>query len=185
MKGSLQSGKWTYEEYLLLPDDGKRHEIIHGEMFVSAAPTPRHQKVLLKLLVALSKFLEKRDIGEVLLSPIDVLLENDSVVQPDLLFIRKERLSIIGERAIIAAPDLVIEVRSPTTQKLDSVDKRALYAEQGVREYWIVDPDSERIEIFLLEGKILEKKAAATEGRAKSLSVLPGFSASLSEIFAG
>lgn len=183
MKETFKSPKWTYEDYLLFPDDGKRYEILRGEKFVIPTPVPRHQIASRNIQFALMKYLETHELGELLNAPIDVVLAEDSVVQPDLLFIARERLSIVGEKAITEAPDLVIEIRSPSTHKLDYVTKRQLYAEHGVKEYWIVDPEVERIEVFVLESGKLEKKTEVTSGEARSLVVLPGFGVDLRKVF--
>ncbi len=184
MKGTARPVHWTYEDYLLFPEDGKRYEIVEGEKLVTPAPLPKHQTVLANLIRLLVQFLEGKDLGKWFPSPIDVVFAQESVVQPDLIFIRKDRLQIIGERAITGAPDLVVEVVSASSRKLDSITKRKLYAGYGVNEYWIVDPELERIEILVLEGGSLVKKVEHVEGDAWSLEVLPGFSTALREVFA-
>ena len=184
MKPAARSDGWTYEDYLGFPDDGKRYEILEGEKVVTPAPVPRHQIVLARIYDALKAFAEEQDLGSVLFAPIDVLLAENTVVQPDLLFIAKDRASIIGDRAITEAPDLVIEIHSPATHKLDHVTKRRIYAVHGVREYWIVDPDLEKVEVFVLERGTLEKRAEVTEGAVGSFAVLPGLRIPCPKIFA-
>ena len=184
MKETEHPIRWTYEDYLLLPDDGKRYEIIRGEKFMSAAPIPKHQIVSMKLIRVVDHWVEANKLGICLYAPIDVVLADDSVVQPDIIFIRKDRMGIIGEKAITAAPDFVIEILSDSTRKLHLVLKRNLYASYGVREYWIVDPKAERIDIYILEKDELVKKVEITEGEARSLAVLPGLAIPLREVFA-
>jgi Uma2 family endonuclease len=184
MKGTARPVRLTYQDYLLFPDDGKRYEIIEGEKIMTPAPVPRHQKVLGSLVRLLLKFLSGKDLGEWYIAPIDVVLSRHSVVQPDLLFITRDRLSIVGEKAITGAPDLVMEVVSEATRRTDHVRKRKLYAAHGVREHWIVDPEVERVEVFVLQGKALQKRGEHEEGEAHSPCVLPGFRAPVREVFA-
>src|SRR5262245_11521399 len=183
MKETERPARWTYEDYLLLPDDGKRYQIIRGELFMSAAPVPKHQIVSMRLFSRILQFIETHRLGICLYSPIDLVLAADCVVQPDIIFIQKDRLGIIGEKYLTAAPDLVIEILSESTRQLDLVLKRSLYAEHGVREYWTVDPKAERIDIHVLENGELALKAEVTEGEVRSPGVLPGSAFSVREIF--
>jgi Uma2 family endonuclease len=111
--------KLTYEDYLLFPDDGNRHEILDGEHHVTAAPFPKHQRVLRELLFGLHSFLREHRLGEVYSAPLDVVLSRHDVVQPDLLFISNERMTILTERNLQGAPDLAIEILSSTTRRID------------------------------------------------------------------
>ena len=138
--------KMTYEQYCLLPEDGKQYELIDGELFMTPAPKPRHQKIVLRLTEQLSRFVRENSLGEVFVAPVDVLLERHTVVQPDVLFISTPRLSIVGEEAIEGAPDLVVEVLSPSTFYKDLRKKMTAYSQFGVQEYWIVDPETQSIE---------------------------------------
>jgi Uma2 family endonuclease len=141
----------TYEDYVLLPNDGKRYEILEGELAVTPAPSTKHQSASANLFKLLSRHIDDRDLGKLFYAPIDLILEPASVLQPDLLFVSKGRQSIITERAIEGAPDLVIEILSATTSRNDRVTKAQIYARHKVPSYWIVDPDQETIEIYLLE----------------------------------
>jgi Uma2 family endonuclease len=146
-------GAWTYDDYRRLPDDGWRYEVIRGRLYMSPAPRPDHQRSSRGLFRALDRFIEDRDLGEVFFAPIDVNLPGlASPVQPDLLFIRKERLAIVQEDFIDGAPDLIAEVLSPSNWILDRREKYQLYAAAGVGKYWIVDPAQRTIEVFVLEG---------------------------------
>ena len=183
MKATGKAQRWTYEEYLLLPADGKRHEITDGERHVTPAPAPRHQAILAYLLRRIAEFAETHDLGTCLPAPVDLVLAEDTVVQPDLLFIQKDRLQIIGKDAVTAAPDLVIEILSASSRKLDYVIKFKLYAAHGVSEYWIVDPDAERIEVFVLESSQFVKKSEVTAGEVESPVVLKNLRIPVAEIF--
>jgi Uma2 family endonuclease len=141
--------RWTYEEFARLPNDGNRYEVIGGELFVTPAPAPLHQKVLTRLIAALDSFAEAHGLGEVF-APIDVLFGEGDYLEPDLIFISRDRLGIVSDRAAEAAPNLVVEILSPATAMRDRGIKRERYARFGVREYWIVDIQRSRIERYFL-----------------------------------
>jgi Uma2 family endonuclease len=141
----------TYEDYVLLPNDRNRYEILEGELTVTPAPSTKHQTASGNLFVLLAHYSKQRDLGKLFHAPIDLILESTSVLQPDLLFVSKTRQNIITERAIEGAPDLVIEILSPATSRIDRITKAQIYARHRVPAYWIVDPDLEVVEIYLLE----------------------------------
>lgn len=141
----------TYEDYVLLPTDRNRYEILEGELTVTPAPSTKHQTASGNLFVLLAHYIKERGLGKLFHAPIDLILESTSVLQPDLLFVTKARQHIITERAIEGVPDLVIEILSPGTSRTDRVTKAQIYARYGVPHYWIVDPEQEVIEIYLLE----------------------------------
>ncbi len=184
-KQEVRSSQLTYEDYLLFPDDGKRHEIIDGDHCVTPAPKTKHQKVSFNLTVAIGSFVKQRGLGLVLAAPSDVILSDENVVQPDLLFVSTARANIVTEDNIRGAPDLVVEIISETTRKKDEVTKRKLYERFGVQEYWIVDPELETVKIF--------RRAQQGYGRAVELSkeaddiltteLLAGLKLALVEIF--
>ena len=140
--------KLTYEDYVDLPDDGRRYEILDGELEVSPAPAPRHQAVSLNLVWILHGHVQERGLGSVYYAPIDVILADTSIVQPDLVFIVAGRESIVSGRGIEGPPDLAVEILSPWSVRRDRVAKAALYARHGIRHYWIVDPDGRVIEVY-------------------------------------
>jgi Uma2 family endonuclease len=142
--------RWTYDEFARLPDDGNRHEVIGGELFVTSAPTPLHQKVLIRLTAALEPFCDRHGLGEVF-GPLDVLFGEGDYLQPDMVFVSRDRIGTISDRGAEAAPDLVVEILSPKTALRDRGIKRERYAHFGVREYWIVDTTRRRIERYLLQ----------------------------------
>jgi len=176
---------WTYKDYLELNDD-KRYEVINGRLYEMPAPTPWHQDVLMELAMTMRKFAKKENLGKVIPSPIDVVLSEDVVLQPDIVFISKERMEIIGEKAIIGSPDLVIEIVSPNTIRRDTVVKKGIYESFGVKEYWIVYPDERVIEVWVLSesGRYELYSFAEKEGKVKS-KVLEGFEVDLKELFDG
>ena len=143
----------TYRDYEALPADGRRYELHDGELSVTPAPAPRHQQVSGNLFTALRGQVEARGLGTVLYSPIDLILSDTSVVQPDLLYLRPEQLPTITGRGIEAPPALVVEILSPSTIQIDRGVKLQLYARHGVPHYWIVDPEARRIEAYALSGR--------------------------------
>lgn len=142
--------KLTYQDYVLLPDDGKRYEILDGDLYVTPSPTARHQRVSFNLSMALGQHVKANRLGEVLVAPLDVILADDSIAQPDILFISSERLPIVTDW-VHGAPDLVIEVLSPGTRERDRTLKRHLYPRHGVRELWLVDPEAKMVEVQSLD----------------------------------
>ena len=180
------SPKLTYEDYILFPDDGKRHEIIDGEHYVTAAPFVRHQRIARRLVFRLEGFLREHPVGELLFAPTDVLLSPHDIVQPDLLFISNERAGIVTEKNIQGAPDLVIEILSDSTRRLDEVLKRQAYERFGAREYWILDPHRKTAQVWerTAEGLRRRELLSAAAGDVLMSPLLPGLEIRLAEIFA-
>jgi Uma2 family endonuclease len=141
----------TYEDYVALPDDGKRYELHEGELVVTPSPGRRHQRVLGHLYRILVEHVETSGHGELLLSPFDVILTNISVVVPDLSYVDDERLALVRERGVEGSPTLAIEIISPYTGQIDRRRKFALYSAHDVTWYWIVDPIAETIDVHHLE----------------------------------
>jgi Uma2 family endonuclease len=162
----------TYSDYAALPDDGRRYELLQGELSVTSPPGTRHQRAIIALGSRLYEHVRARGLGEVLVAPTDCILSDVAVVQPDILYVATDRLSIISERGIEGAPNLVVEVLSPSSVRLDRGRKMNLYAEHGVPYYWIVDPESYSVEAYTLTGT-----AYALAGRVTSKpAALPPFS---------
>ncbi len=139
----------TWQDVQQLPDDGNRYEAIEGELYVTAAPTLRHQRISRHLLLALHELLGDPDRGELFYAPTGIEFPaTEEGVQPDLVFVSSERRGILTDLWIRGAPDLVVEILSPTTARRDRGVKRKLYERQGVEQYWIVDPDSETVEVW-------------------------------------
>ncbi|HEX6812203.1 MAG TPA: Uma2 family endonuclease [Planctomycetota bacterium] len=144
--------RWTYADYCRIPADRKRHEIIDGRHFVNPAPSPYHQLVSGGLQHQLWTLIMDRGRGIVLNAPIDVHLRPGSVVQPDLVVLRPRSRCIIGDKKLTGVPDLLIEILSPSNPNYDRRTKRDRYERAGVREFWLVDPDAQRIEQLILRG---------------------------------
>lgn len=147
-------GEWAYEDWLRLPDDGWQYEVIKGVLYMTPAPTPRHQRISGNLGFQMLAFVRARQLGEVYDAPIDVYLPGqETPVQPDLIFVTQDRLHIVDlDDAVHGAPDLIVEILSPSDWLKDRKVKFALYQETGVREYWIVDPRTRTIEVYVLRG---------------------------------
>ncbi|MDI6766005.1 MAG: Uma2 family endonuclease [Bacteroidota bacterium] len=147
----------TYDDYLTLPNDGKRYEIIQGELYMTPSPTTEHQKISLKLIRLIDDFAKRTNTGEVFHAPVDIVFSMTEVVQPDIVFVLNTRKEIITKRNIVAAPDLIIEILSESTAITDRTTKKALYEKNGVKEYWIVDPDAKTIECLVLKNNKFER----------------------------
>lgn len=141
---------WTYKDYINISDE-KRNEIIGGHIFMVPAPTPEHQDISRNIEKLILNFVEKNSLGKVYYAPIDVILDDTNIVQPDLLFISKEKIQIINKsKGIEGAPDLVLEIISKYSKYRDRYEKKELYQKFKVKEYWIVDPYSKSIEVLSL-----------------------------------
>jgi len=139
---------FTYDDYLTLPNDGKRYEIIDGELIMTPAPETEHQSILGNLYRLLEGLARTQHLGKVLFAPVDIVLSMTDVVQPDLVFVSRSRQQIITKKNIVSAPDVVVEILSAGTEKTDRTTKKALYERYGVKEYWIVDPQKKSIELY-------------------------------------
>ena len=180
--------RWTYEDYLhLIPPDSFGFEILRGELAVAPAPVPRHQWACDELTSLVRIFVKQNDLGQVFSSPIDVILggqtEAENVVQPDILFVAKDRLEIITETNILGVPDLMVEVLSASSIRRDRVDKMKIYAEFGVKEYWIIDADQKTLEAFDLTGDEPVLQATIAESDMFKPKLFPGLEISLSELW--
>lgn len=173
----------TYEDYCALPDDGRRYEILDGELAVTPAPVPNHQEVIANLLAPLHGHVTARGLGKVFPAPIDVILADTSVVQPDLVFVRAERLSLVTARAIEGPPDLVVEVLSPTTEARDRGVKRELYARFGVPQYWLIDTEARRLTAYELAGTTYRQVVERTGTAEFTPTLFPGLTLSLAAIW--
>ena len=178
--------KLTYEDYQLFPDDGRRHELIGGEHYVSPAPNEKHQIVVTNLNVDCGRFVREERLGRFFVAPYDVVLSDEDVVQPDLVFVSNERASIRRESGAFGAPDLVIEILSDSTRKTDEVTKRKLYEWVGVREYWVVDPLLETVKVLRLRATGAFERVAELSveaGDRLEMPLLPGLVLPLDRIF--
>lgn len=180
-------GEWTYADYQRLPDDGWRYEIIRGELFMAPAPSPKHQAVIRNLALELGRFLAGRPGGRFYFAPIDLLLPQglSTPVQPDLVYLAPEHLGLVKAGYIEGAPDLIVEVLSPTNWLVDRRTKFEAYAQAGVAEYWIVDPQKQQVEVYALGAtgyELLGQFGGATKAVSK---ILPGFEPEVAVLLEG
>jgi Uma2 family endonuclease len=173
---------WTYEDYLDFPDDGKRYEIVDGEVFVTPAANTRHQDLLGWVFVRLHEHLERYGGGRVIIGPVDVVLSPTNVVEPDIVFVADADSQRITPANLQGPPTLAVEVLSEARH--DRVRKRRLYAQFGVAEYWIVDPDGERVEVHRLEGQQYPTPTLLEAGTQLTTALLPGLSIEVSALLA-
>lgn len=174
----------TYEDYLQLPDDRNRYEILDGELAVTPAPAPEHQMVSRNLEWILHRYVTEHRLGQVLNAPIDVILGRTAVVQPDLLFLAAGRESLITERAIEGPPDLIVEIVSPSSADRDREAKAKLYARFGVRHYWIVDPEARTMDLYRLSGRGYRVVSRHRGGAKARPELFPGLEVDLSNVWA-
>jgi Uma2 family endonuclease len=173
----------TYPELRLMPDDGKRYELIDGEVFVTPSPSEKHQRVLGNLFLSISNHVKTKNRGRVYIAPFDVVFGEKTALQPDLLFVSAGRLGIIGPEYVLGAPDLVVEVLSPYRQSYDRVTKLDQYALHGVIEYWVVDPIAESVEIYVLAGSRYELKGVFAGEEILQSPLLPGWGIPAGNLF--
>ena len=164
----------TYRDYAALPDDGRRYQILDGALFVTASPNTRHQIILMRLSAQLHAHVTANRLGLVLPAPADVILADTSIVQPDILFVANDRQAIVSTRGIEGPPTLGVEILSPTTAEMDRRRKRELYARYGVPFYWIVDGDTDAIEMYRLSGGVYELLARPAGSRMIAAEPFPG-----------
>ena len=175
--------KFTYEDYLTTPED-ERYELIDGDLIMVAAPNLRHQRVQRNLGQKLNQFIEERDLGELFYAPCDVFLSSTDVVQPDLLFVSREREHLLSDgEKVRGAPDLVIEILSPSSAETDRGAKRHLYGAHGVAEYWLVDPIAETISIHRRRGGVLAATNTFSRRQTLRSPLLAGLELHLDDIF--
>jgi Uma2 family endonuclease len=178
--------KLTYEDYLSLPEDGKRHELIDGEHYVTATPNRRHQAIVANLLGMIWSYLQQQPIGRVFTAPFDVIFSDFDVVEPDVLYLSRERMAQIETSPWVrGAPDLVIEIGSESTRRRDETIKRRLYERFGVSEYWVVDPEIDVIKLYRRVGDRVERAAelALENGDVLTTPLLPTLEMPLVKVF--
>lgn len=173
--------KMTYEDYARIPADGNRHEIIEGEWYTTPAPGVWHQRGSRDLGHVLHEHVKRDRLGEVFHAPIDVLLSDEDIVQPDIIFISNSRSSIITDKNIQGAPELVVEILSPSTQAIDRGVKQRLYERAGVREYWIVDTAAKTVEIH--EFSSPRRTRVHQHPQTFESALFPGLTIRLAEVF--
>lgn len=179
--------KLTYDDFVLFPDDGKRHELIGGEHYVSPSPVTRHQAIVQNVNFRISAYLEVHPLGYVFGVPLDVVFTPFDVVEPDIQYLSHARATqVLSEKHLTGAPELVVEVLSPGTRKRDETLKKKLYEREGVREYWTIDPDVEIVRIYrATAGRYAETIELRLErDEVITTPLLPDFALPLRTVFA-
>ncbi len=174
--------KFTVKDYMSTPE-GARYQLLDGEMILAPSPTQKHQSLLANLYRLVYGFVAEAKLGRVWFAPLDVVLSNYDVAQPDLMFVSNERAGIVTEANVQGAPDLVVEILSPSTAEYDQGYKRALYARHEVREYWLVDPVAETVEVLVLDEEVLSPHRVFGTGQTLESPLLDGLSLELEDLF--
>lgn len=181
METVKEKKRWTYNDYLLL-DDNVRYEIIQGDLLMIPAPNLAHQRISRELGFALCQYLKDKELGEIFYAPIDVVFDSENILQPDIVVVLRDNEEILKEKAIVGAPDVVIEIISPTSITRDRNEKHKLYEKFGVPEYWLVDPGNKSIEVYTLEGNEFQLFSFAAETGSIKSKVINGFEIEILEI---
>ena len=177
-------GQWTEEDYFALPDRNRHIELSDGELIMPPHPTFRHQEALKRLFLRLNAFVEEHDLGVVQLAPLPVRLWPGKIREPDIFFIARGHVDRIGEQ-VCGVPDLIVEVTSPSTARLDRLEKFYEYARAGVKEYWIVDPDARTVEVYGLEGGAYLLGGRWGPGETAASGLLKGFEVAVHDVVGG
>jgi Uma2 family endonuclease len=186
MRHSTPGVKLTYDDFVLFPDDGKRHELIDGEHYVTPSPSRKHQAIAWNLTVMIGTYLESNPVGRAFTAPFDVIFSDFDVVEPDLLYISKARLDeILTTKHVRGAPNLVVEIASPSTRTRDESLKRKLYERSGVEEYWVIDPGRNTIAVYRLTGAVFVRALQLDGARNDTLTtpLLPYLEMPLHRVF--
>jgi Uma2 family endonuclease len=189
MQKASKSVGLTYDDLQRLPDDHMRHELIDGEHYVTPAPSPKHQRVLGRVYFHICSYLEEHPLGRAYFAPFDVVFTQIDCVEPDMLYVSREREERqLTEKNLAGAPDLVVEVLSPSTKRVDEGAKLRLYERFGVPEYWVFDAEAEKVRVYRLKDGRLELFAELSRRQGTSVQILstpllPGLEIPLDKIF--
>jgi Uma2 family endonuclease len=186
MRPASPGVKLTYEDFVLFPDDGKRHELIDGEHYVTPSPNTRHQAISGSLYLLIGNWLEEHPIGRVFYAPYDVVFSDLDVVEPDLLYLSNERAArVLTPLHAKGVPELVVEIASKGTRKRDETIKRRLYERAGVSEYWVVDPETDVVRVYRRDGERFARPVEHSREADDVLTtpLLPGLEMRLARIF--
>ena len=175
-------GQWTEEDYFALPDSNRLMELSEGRLIMPPHPTFQHQTAVQNLFLKLHAFVTERQLGIVRFAPLPVRLWPGKIREPDIFFIAKEHRDRLRE-SYCGVPDLVVEVTSPGTRRVDRGEKLYEYAKAGVAEYWIVDPDERTVEVYALRDGVYEPLDKFREGETARSELLPGFEVEVEEVF--
>lgn len=175
--------KLTYEQFRQLPDDGKQYELICGEVHLTPAPNTWHQLASENLSNSLGNFVREKKLGRIAYAPIDVKLSEETALEPDLIFVSNARAGIIQDNFIAGAPDQVVEILSLSTAAHDRATKLPIYAESGVPEYWLIDPQARTVEVLKLQGKKYLVESSLAGEQVLTSTLFPGWELPLPQLF--
>ena len=176
-------GSWTYEDYAALSADGRRYEIVNGVLVMAPVPTPEHQDIVGEIYVALRAYVKLAGLGRVFMGPLDVQLSPENTFQPDLVVLLNAHLERVAEKKISGAPDLAVEIASPSTAAYDRLTKYEKYAQAGITEYWIVKPTRRTVEVLVLERGEYRSLGVFSEQATLPSRVIPGLPVRVEQFF--
>ncbi len=172
----------TYADYLKI-EDGNRYEVFNGDLIMVPAPTLDHQFISKKLVLLLDPFVTSKMLGNVAYAPVDVVFDDETVLQPDILFVKSDNTNILRKESVQGAPDLIVEIISPSSTFYDTVEEKEVYRKHGVSEYWIVFPEEKVIEVLTLEnGEYVEFSNSRKDGFVES-NIISGLKIDSNEVF--
>ena len=175
--------KMNYDQLCLLPEDGNQYELFDGELVMTPSPRAHHQDIVVKLTTRLAAYIEPNSLGKVYVAPLDTIMDEYTVVQPDILFVSRERVAEVVKERIEGAPDLVVEVLSPSTFHKDLRRKMRVYSQFGVKEYWIVDPEEQTLALYHRSGEKLQMSRQFSSDETFQSPLFPGFEFEVRNIF--
>ena len=180
---SATAYKMTAAEFFSLPEGPPYFQLLDGDLYMSPSPRRYHQKLILRLAVVLQTYLDRNPLGEIYVAPSDVIFTKDTILNPDIYYVSRERMGILTDQGAEGAPDLVVEVLSPSTAKLDLGRKREIYAESCVKEMWVVSPKTNAVEIYRFSEN--PEAPVAVIGSSGSLTslIFPGLVISVGDLF--
>ena len=173
----------TIEDYKVLPETGPHYQLINGTLHMSPAPTRFHQHVSLNLTNIVYNWINSSGSGFIYNAPFDVYLDEFNVFQPDLVYVSPKNLHILTDAGVEGAPDLIVEILSPSTRKIDLGPKKKIFAKYGVKEFWAVDPNSRQVQKFELEKSVDSPSDSYDENDTLESAILPGLKIDLNKIF--
>ncbi len=170
-----RQGQWSYDDYAAILEDGQ-YEVVDGVLYMSPAPNVDHQEIIGEIFAYLRSFVRTTGLGKVFVAPLDVELSYNNIVQPDVFVLLNEHLDRVTHSRVLGAPDLVVEVTSPSTARHDLREKQDAYARTGVSEYWIVHPDAHMVELLVLENGFYRSLGLFSDEATLPSVVIPDFS---------
>jgi Uma2 family endonuclease len=181
---TAEAGLLTVADYMKLPDDGPRYELIEGELLMAPAPTRYHQEISFNLTLILGNHVRKKRIGKIYTAPFDVIFDEHNVLQPDIIFFSNARSSALTKAGASGAPDLAIEIISAGAEKRDREQKRKIFARTGVEELWLILPDRRRVEIYRLQENPERPASVITVAGRFESRLFPGLTIKAAQVFA-